>query len=155
MPIKPENAAKYPPDWNAVRDRILVRADYRCEFERADGSRCNAHNGDLIGRSFEDREQWWPFETALNYMETTLWYPVKVVLTIAHLNHDPTDCRDENLKAGCQLHHLRYDSEHHQETAAATRRLKKSNGELFPDLTPAPVETDTARRPERTCDAND
>jgi hypothetical protein len=34
---------------------------------------------------------------------------VKVVLTVAHLNHDPADCRDENLRAGCQLHHLRYD----------------------------------------------
>lgn len=33
----------------------------------------------------------------------------KVVLTIAHLNHNPADCRDENLRALCQLHHNRYD----------------------------------------------
>jgi hypothetical protein len=32
------------------------------------------------------------------------------VLTVAHLNHDPQDCRDENLKAFCQRCHLRYDA---------------------------------------------
>ena len=37
---------------------------------------------------------------------------VKVVLTIAHLDHDETNLsvRDERLKAMCQLCHLRYDA---------------------------------------------
>lgn len=29
------------------------------------------------------------------------------VLTVHHLNHDPSDCRDENLLACCQRCHLR------------------------------------------------
>ena len=37
---------------------------------------------------------------------------VKVVLTIAHLDHDETnwDVKDERLKASCQICHLRYDA---------------------------------------------
>ena len=54
-----------------------------------------------------------------------------VILTVAHLNHVPEDCRDENLKAMCQRCHLRYDREHHQCNARRTRRMKKRNRELF------------------------
>lgn len=32
-----------------------------------------------------------------------------VILTVAHLNHEPADCRDENLKAWCQRCHNTYD----------------------------------------------
>jgi len=53
------------------------------------------------------------------------------VLTVAHLNHEPLDVRDENLKALCQRCHLRYDIEHHQANARRTRRAKKAHGELF------------------------
>jgi hypothetical protein len=48
-----------------------------------------------------------------------------VMLTVAHLNHTPADCRDENLKAMCQRCHLRYDVEHHQKNASATRRRRE------------------------------
>ena len=40
----------------------------------------------------------------------------KVVLTIAHLNHTPEDCRYENLRALCQKCHNKYDSKHRAET---------------------------------------
>jgi len=45
----------------------------------------------------------------------------RVVLTVAHLNHTPEDCRDENLKAMCQGCHLHYDREHHAQTARQTK----------------------------------
>lgn len=54
-----------------------------------------------------------------------------VVLTIAHLNHDPADCRPDNLKAWCQRCHLSYDQPLHKKNAALTRRAKKNNLELF------------------------
>lgn len=41
---------------------------------------------------------------------------IKVVLTIAHLNHTPEDCRPENLRALCQRCHNRYDAKHRAET---------------------------------------
>lgn len=47
-----------------------------------------------------------------------------MVLTTAHLNHDPTDNREENLKALCQACHLRLDLDQHKATARATRRAR-------------------------------
>ena len=48
---------------------------------------------------------------------------VKVVLTIAHLNHDESnmEIKDEDLMAACQLCHLRYDS------AEKFRRINSKN----------------------------
>jgi len=51
----------------------------------------------------------------------------KVVLTIAHLDHDITNNDYANLKALCQFHHLRYDAVHHKET----RRKNKGLQDLF------------------------
>jgi hypothetical protein len=58
----------------------------------------------------------------------------KVVLTVAHLDHTPENCADENLKAMCQGCHLAYDADHHAETAAATRaaELAAQMDPLFP-----------------------
>jgi hypothetical protein len=56
---------------------------------------------------------------------------VDVVLTIAHLDHTPENCADDNLRAWCQRCHLRYDQEHHQRNAQATRRSRVGQAELF------------------------
>lgn len=99
MPIKPENKAKYPKDWPEISRRIRHdRAQGRCEnwiiYPSYDGPatyRCEARNGEP--------------------------HPVtgsKVVLTVAHLDHDPGNCADDNLKAMCQRCHLRYDQHHHK-----------------------------------------
>ncbi len=92
MPIKPENKARYPKEWRAISFRIrFERAEGRCEFiERETGLRCEARHG-----------QPHPFTKSI------------VVLTTAHLDHQPENCDDENLRAGCQRCHLRYDAEHH------------------------------------------
>lgn len=52
-----------------------------------------------------------------------------IVLAIAHLNHDPTDCREENLAARCQLHHLQWDRYLHSTHARATWQRKRSAGQ--------------------------
>lgn len=57
--------------------------------------------------------------------------PVKIVLTIAHLDHVPENCDPSNLRALCQMHHLRYDAKHHAETARQTRRARLAIGDLF------------------------
>lgn len=46
-------------------------------------------------------------------------------LTVAHLNHDPMDCRPENLKALCAPCHLRYDAKHHAESRRARRDAER------------------------------
>lgn len=91
MPIRPENRARYPANWDEISARIrFERAGRRCE-RVIDGMRCEAVQDEphpLTGST--------------------------VVLTVAHLNHTPEDCRDENLAAMCQYHHLRYDRHHHR-----------------------------------------
>lgn len=103
MPIRPENRGRYPANWSAISLDIRTnRAAGRCE--------CTGHCGlDHGGRCQARNGQPNPITGS------------KVVLTVAHLNHQPQDVRPENLLAACQLCHLRYDGPHHRETAARTR----------------------------------
>jgi len=109
MPIKPENRARYPKNWEEIRGRILIRAGNRCEGS-PDYPDCRAENH-------------------APHPDTGS----KVVLTIAHLDHVPENCSDENLKAWCQRCHLNYDAEHHAKNAAATRRNRLAVADLFPE----------------------
>ncbi len=64
---------------------------------------------------------------------------VKIVLTIAHLDHDVTNNDYSNLQALCQKCHLKLDLEQHRTNAAATRARKKrskeeENGQTFMEL---------------------
>lgn len=128
-PIRPENRDRYPADWPAIRTRILARAHHRCEW-------CGKPNGrdvlcsddrwcDYLGR-------WWNYQGKLAGMPplgTT--QPVRIVLTIAHLDHTPENCGEANLRALCQRCHLRYDSKQHQDTASRTRDTQAGQGRLF------------------------
>lgn len=50
----------------------------------------------------------------------------KVVLTVAHLDHDITNNSFFNLKALCQRCHLKYDAKQH----ARSRRINKLKNQL-------------------------
>lgn len=116
MPIKPENKARYPKDWKAISKAIRERSGGRCECE----GECGLHRTTPGPRRCVER-----------HGEPAKWAKGKVVLTVAHLNHTPEDCRPENLKAMCQRCHLRYDHDHHQANARATRRNRKARADLF------------------------
>jgi hypothetical protein len=139
VPIKPENKGRYPADWKQIRERILVRSDNCCE-------QCRVANGDMIVRGIDkDAGTFQRFEgdgevyaaddgrllgrcKASEYCGNK-W--TRVVLTIAHLDHVPEHCDDDNLKALCQRCHLAYDAEHHRANAQATRHARKAIGDLF------------------------
>ena len=79
MPIRESEKARYPKDWPAISKRIRERENQRCKW-------CEAQNGEP--------------------------HPItgsKVVLTVAHLDHTPENCADDNLAALCQRCHNRYD----------------------------------------------
>jgi len=141
MPILYKN---YPKNWKTeIRPAVLERANNCCEV-------CGVQNRDIIFRGFYNEVE--VFQRAngelfkvdgsfiMNDSEYCCIEPstgkenqkaIKVVLTIAHLNHDTTDNRMENLKALCQLHHLRHDHTHHQKNAKETRTKKKKLQTLF------------------------
>jgi cytochrome c553 len=54
-------------------------------------------------------------------------YPktIRIVLTVAHVDHDTANGERSNLAALCQRCHLNHDREQHQVNAAATRQRKR------------------------------
>lgn len=115
MPIKPENRALYPSNWREIRASILERAGNLCEV-------CGVENHAWGHRDEEGRFIPRPPRGDMHGKRPK---QIRIVLTISHLNHDPTDNRPENLKAMCQRCHLRHDAEHHARNAAMTRRARK------------------------------
>lgn len=104
----PFDKSKYPPNWDSeIRPRILARANNRCEC-------CGLKNGEEV-YSFKNEENKTVWERLVEGIWQTNPMPkkVKVVLTIAHLDHDEENWNvtDDRLKAMCQLHHLQYDAE--------------------------------------------
>ena len=115
MPIKPENKGRYPKDWKRISAAIRDRAEGRCEC----AGECGLHRTTPGPRRCVER-----------HGEPAKWAKGNVVLTVAHLDHQPENCAPENLKAMCQRCHLRYDHQHHMKNAHATRRSRKAIGEL-------------------------
>jgi hypothetical protein len=111
MPIRPERAALYPPDWPAISLEVRDRAGWRCEGS-PDYPDCRARN-------------YFPHPDTGSI----------VVLTVAHLDHDPTNNGEPgnrpNLRALCQRCHLWHDRLTHQQNAYVTRREGKAIGDLF------------------------
>lgn len=106
MPIKPENKHRYPSNWKEIRAQILERAAHRCEF-------CGVENHVFIQRHGKGMHDY----TVLDCLQAEVASMdgekvVKVVLTIAHLDHTPENCHPANLKALCQQCHNRYDMPH-------------------------------------------
>jgi len=128
MPIKPENRSRYPANWNEIRAAILARADNCCEqCKVANGTRIARGAGRFIGTYMRADAEVFDANTGESLGQVRMSdYEVKnmvdIVLTIAHLDHVPEHCAPENLRAWCQRCHLRYDAQHHAETARETRR---------------------------------
>ena len=134
MPIRPENRARYPADWPNIRLRILARARHRCEHEGCAAVHRQLgywHEGSWVPlpRALRDAGVDKPCEIACADGSTIK--VIMVVLTIAHLDHTPEHCSDDNLRAWCQRHHLAYDAEHHAATRAATRRALANTADMF------------------------
>jgi len=120
MPIKPENKKLYPKNWLAIRSKILARAA-SCEF-------CDVKN---YTKGIRDSEGiFWPLKELFDILEDTGEIidgkVIKIVLTIAHLDHDPTNNDHENLKALCQKCHNNWDVKHRVQT----RRESKNKNQL-------------------------
>jgi hypothetical protein len=143
MPIKTENRARYPKDWPAISIAAKERAGWKCQHPGCKARQYSIgiwHRRD--GGQHEWAEQYAPPATyaEARTVAAEAWWEVQhlggekltiIVLTVAHLNHQPEDCRPENLAAMCQRHHLAYDHDHHRANAQATRRSRLAMGDLF------------------------
>lgn len=90
------NRADYPDDWDEIALAVKEELDWKCE---GCGKQC--------------RRPGEPFDTH------------RRTLTVSHKNHDPMDCRRENLQGLCAPCHLRYDAAHHAETRRSRKGQKR------------------------------
>ena len=61
----------------------------------------------------------------------------RVVLTVSHhLDHQPENCDDDNLRAMCQKCHLNYDAEEHRRSRRERQRAQASVGDLLECMSP-------------------
>jgi len=143
MPIRPENRKRYPADWPEISARVRAEAGNRCEW-------CGVWNGGIIrrGRSADGRALYRyanqsAYEDGFDAVtcqavpdsseDTCDWArPVRVVLTVAHLDHQPENCARENLVAICQRCHNTYDAP--MRRAGIRRRLEESVGQASLNL---------------------
>src|SRR5262245_56960038 len=113
MPI---NKAAYPLDWPAISRRIRERDQHCCKWcGMPNGAYVYYDHGETIVLAADDRaeaEQAAPIGVKVS----------RVVLTVAHLDHNSAHNDDANLAALCQRDHLRHDARQHATNAAATRR---------------------------------
>lgn len=89
----------YPSNWKELREKVLKRANQRCEGSPKYPD-CRAEN-------------------YAPHPETG----AAVVLTVAHLDHDATNNNMSNLRAWCQRCHNAYDAAYR-----ANNRRRKSGG---------------------------
>ena len=110
MPVRARDRSKYPPrvQWKMIRHKVLARAGDACEGAPGVHPDCRARN----------------YEP----------HPVtgsRVVLTVAHLDHDPTHNDLANLRAMCQRCHNAYDAQYRAERRRQTR-LRRGGVALSP-----------------------
>ena len=114
---------EYHPDWKTkIRPDILERDNNCCKF-------CGVENARLIHRHGNKSEDWsyWP-----EGMESEAWSvdglkSTKIILTIAHLDHDKTNNDYSNLAALCQRCHLKHDIKHHSANRKYGRKHKSEH----------------------------
>lgn len=124
MPIRPENRGRYPAEWKQIRERILQRAKWRCE----DCGVANHAIGWRDGAGFN--------ELGEHEAPPDGFKAIKIVLTIAHLDHTPENCADDNLRAWCQRCHNAYDAAMRQ--AGRKARARAATPDLFERKDPRP-----------------
>lgn len=96
----PMDRTKYPPNWDQIAAGVKSAVNWRCQD-------CQ----------IACREPGEPFQTH------------RLTLTVAHINHVESDCREENLIALCSVCHLRYDRERRRYQQLAKKRIAAKGGE--------------------------
>ena len=127
MPMKRK---LYPPDWEQISLSIKEHAGWQCEW-------CNVKHGAIGARDINGQ---WHDEDDIHQMNATAGYAlfgqfpdmIQIILTVAHLDHNPANNAPDNLAALCQKCHLNYDQELHQANAAKTRRRRKIEAGQIP-----------------------
>lgn len=120
----PMGKSKYPDNWAAISLQVRTEAGNRCEW-------CTVAN---YAEGARDRcGAWWRKERIeaaspdlfRRWFDPATFKLIRIVLTVAHLDHDTANGERSNLAALCQRCHLNHDREQHLVNAATTRQRKR------------------------------
>ena len=142
MPIRASERARYPANWPLLSRAARARAGDVCQ-------RCGVPNGALIRRAVtRDGVPVWRLRDESAYVDSRsaddgsvvadsvpdvldLSAPIRVILTVAHLDHTPENCHAVNLRAWCQRCHNRYDGAHRRAGVLSRSRAALAVRELL------------------------
>jgi len=127
MPI---NYKEYHPKWRLISWLIRVRrAKNRCEW-------CDIQNGLVVKRQKDGTyrtpcgTEWDMIHSRIKYSQSNITESLKyhgftrIILTVAHIDHDKTNNRFNNLAALCQRCHLKHDIKQHVDNRRYGRNWK-------------------------------
>lgn len=130
MPIRREFRSFYRrPEYLQARELVRERSGDCCEW-------CNKPNHSYVWVAADGTGRWWRESQPPAQVGVRI---IRVVLTTAHLNHDPADNRLENLAFLCQACHLNYDRKQHWAMARRMRARRIGQLWLCPVLEAAPL----------------
>ena len=120
----PCDYSKYPKNWKVIVAEIRKRSGGRCDCI----GECGLHEspGFEIGGSVVLLARRC---SEINGRKAR-YARGKVVLTVAHLDHNPQNSLRHNLRDMCQRCHLRYDNKIHVSNAMKTRAKKRGQLEM-------------------------
>jgi hypothetical protein len=104
----PMNRSLYPANWDEIALKIKRKARWTCQNCDRPCRKPGESIAELASRVGE-----WPdaYEEVDDdeFGPTWVFKRGRFTLTVAHLDHDPWNCRPRNLKALCSPCHCRYD----------------------------------------------
>lgn len=147
MPIRETNRARYPENWKEISATVRFEAGNKCEW-------CGVENGAVILRGSDNQDgvslPAYRYADAPVYDHTfhaqtgrpipgANWDtfdanargPVKMVLTVAHLDHMPENCERSNLRALCQSCHNAYDAPMRRRGIQDRARASRACSDMF------------------------
>ena len=120
----PVDWKKYPKNWKQISLQVREEAHQRCEF-------CGVENYTFyrnLADGKREKVEGMQLEAATLDGEKL----TRIILTVAHLDHDTAHNDRTNLRALCQRCHNRHDVEFRKRNRAAGLSARKGLQSLFP-----------------------
>lgn len=127
----PMDRSLYPENWESIALTIKTAANWTCQECNRPCRQPGESLWDLYNRIDGAGWQWAQDLEGEDEQGEPVLKLGRFTLTVAHLNHQPEDCRPQNLKALCSVCHCRYDLK----AMATKKRLKQERlGQLVLDF---------------------
>ncbi|MBD1876232.1 hypothetical protein H6F75_22355 [Nodosilinea sp. FACHB-131] len=116
----PMDRSRYAKNWNEIALKVKSDAGWKCQ---ECGRPCRMTNETLFAFITRMEDEDWPELDWVNHTaaSTICEHPTRFVLTVAHLNQDPSDNAPCNLRALCAPCHLRHDAPYRAANSQAKR----------------------------------